>query len=360
MSTRENVLKALEENKGSAVSGEDLANRLNISRAAVWKAIQELRKEGYRVDAITNKGYSLARDSDVLSAEGILPYLTRDSMAGLVHVFKSVESTNLAAKKMALDGAAAGTVVIAQEQTKGRGRMGRSFFSPPAGGIYMSFILRPGLGNAASVLITTAASVAVCKAIEAVTGISCGIKWVNDIYKGKKKVCGILTEAATDFESGRIDYIVLGIGINYNTPQAAFPAELAGVAGSLFEGAPENVGNTALRERNEQGCAGNFAEGRRGGATRNQLIAEIISQVLDIGDKLETREFIREYKARSIVLGKEILIIPIAGPNRDRNVTEGIPAVAVDIDEDGGLVVRHPDGALETLKSGEISIRTRN
>lgn len=342
MPTRENVLKALEENKGSAVSGEELANRLNISRAAVWKAIRDLRREGYRIDAITNKGYSLAPDSDVLSAEGILPYVNRDSMTGRIHVFKSLESTNLTAKKMALDGAAAGTVVITEEQTKGRGRMGRSFFSPPAGGIYMSFILRPGLDNAKSVLITTAASAAVCKAIENVTEISCGIKWVNDIYKGDKKICGILTEAVTDVESGNIDHIVLGIGINYNTPPSAFPAELAGIAGSLFEDAC----NAALREINKQG------------ATRNRLIAEIINQVLDISGKLETREFIREYKARSFVLGKEILVIPAAGPDKERDPAAGIPASAVDIDEDGGLVVRYQDGSLQTLKSGEISIRT--
>jgi len=330
MTTRENVLKALEENKGFAVSGEELANSLNISRAAVWKAIQELRREGYRIDAITNRGYCLARDSDVLSAEGILPFVKRDSMKGLIHVFKSVESTNLTAKKMALEGAPAGTVVIAEEQTKGRGRLGRSFFSP-SGGIYVSFILRPPIKAAKSVLITTAASVSVCKAIEDVTGISCRIKWVNDIYKDEKKICGILTEAATDFESGNIDYIVLGIGINHSAPQSGFPAEISGTAGSLYEGTPETG--------------------------RNRLIAEIINQISEIDEKLFSKDFIREYKERSFILGKEILIINAAAPDGQRN-PEGTPATAVDIDEEGGLVVRHPDGRLETLKSGEVSIRT--
>lgn len=331
MPTRENVLKALEENKGFAVSGGELANSLNISRAAIWKAIQELRKEGYRIDAITNRGYCLAPDSDVLSAEGILPYVKRDFMKGLIHVFKSVESTNLTAKKMALDGAPAWTVVISEEQTKGKGRLGRSFFSP-SGGIYISFILRPSLKAAKSVLITTAASVAVCEAIEKVTGISCRIKWVNDIYKDGRKICGILTEAVTDFESGNIDYIVLGIGINYNAPQSRFPEEISGIAGSLYEGTPETG--------------------------RNRLIAEIINQVLEINEKLLSKDFIREYKNRSFILGKEILIIHAAAPNGGRNPAEGTPATAVDIDEEGGLVVRHPDGRLETLKSGEVSIRT--
>ena len=334
MSTKGNVLKALEENKGTTVSGEELATLLNRSRAAIWKAIQELRKEGYHIDAITNKGYCLSQDSDMLSVEGILPYLSDSTAADRIHVFKQLESTNLTAKRMALDGASAETVVIAEEQTKGKGRMGRSFYSPSGSGIYMSFILAPRFDTAKSVLITTAASVAVCKAIEKVTGISCQIKWVNDVYMNDKKICGILTEAVTDFESGRIHYIVLGIGINYSTSRTAFPKELSGIAGSLYEGATEDH------------------------ISRNRLIAEIINQVFAVNERLESREFISEYKARSFVLGKEIRIIPTIGPDAERNFDEGIPATVMDIDGDGGLVVKYQDGTLSTLNSGEISIRT--
>lgn len=334
MSTKGNVLKALEENKGATVSGEELATLLNRSRAAIWKAIQELRKEGYHIDAITNKGYCLSQDSDMLSAEGILPYLSDSTAADRIHVFKQLESTNLTAKRMALDGAPAETVVIAEEQTKGKGRMGRSFYSPSGSGIYMSFILAPRFDTAKSVLITTAASVAVCKAIEKVTGISCQIKWVNDVYMNGKKICGILTEAVTDFESGRIHYIVLGIGINYSTSKTAFPKELSGIAGSLYEGATEDH------------------------ISRNRLIAEIINQVFAVNERLESREFISEYKARSFVLGKEIRIIPTIGPDAERNFDEGIPATVMDIDGDGGLVVKYQDGTVSTLNSGEISIRT--
>ena len=333
MSTRVNVLKALEENKGMTISGEELASRLTISRAAVWKAIQELRRDGYRIDAITNKGYCLAQESDVLSVEGILPYVDHAAMVGQIHVFKAVESTNLTAKKMALDGAPHGTVVIAEEQTKGRGRMGRSFFSPQGGGIYMSFILEPRFDAAKSVLITTAASVAVCKAIEAVTGISCGIKWVNDVYLGQKKICGILTEAVTDFESGHIDYIVLGIGINYSTAQDVFPKELAGIAGSLL------------------------SEPSSGDISRNRLIAEVINQVFEINENLESRKFIEDYRNRSFVLGSDILVIPRIKSDKDSSTAEGVPATALDIDGDGGLVVRYRDGSVQTLNSGEISIR---
>ncbi len=344
MSTKDNVLKVLEENKGKTVSGEELANQLSISRTAIWKAIQELRKGGYEINAITNKGYCLSRKSDVLSVEGILPYVKESFISDRIHVFQSVESTNLTAKRMALDGAPSGTIIIAEEQTKGRGRMGRSFFSPPSSGIYISFILKPHFDTAKSVLITTAASVAVCKAIEKVTGISCQIKWVNDVYIGEKKICGILTEAVTDFESGHIDYIVLGIGINYNIAQTAFPKELENIAGSLFDG------NTIPPAADDQSQGSSIS--------RNQLIAEVINQVSDISSNLESREFIKDYKSRSFVLGKEILISSTIRPNQERNLAKGIQAIAEDIDEDGGLVVRYPDDSVCTLNSGEISIRT--
>lgn len=337
MSTKGNVLKALEENKGATVSGEELAGRLSLSRAAVWKAISELRKEGYRIDAITNRGYCLSEDSDLLSAEGIFPHVAYPSMSERIHVFKTVESTNLTAKKMALEGAPAGSAVIAEEQTKGRGRMGRSFHSPPSGGIYMSFILKPRFDASKAVLITTAASVAVCRAIEKITGISCEIKWVNDVYAKGKKVCGILTEAVTDFETGQIEHIVLGIGINYNTPAEAFPEGLSEVAGSLFNGVSESSAE--------------------GAASRNRLIAEVINQVLEINEELELRTFIKEYRRRSMVLGKEIRILTPGRTDGKRDFSEGILAAAVDVDDDGGLVVRYEDGTLSTLNTGEVSVR---
>ncbi|MGI6747300.1 MAG: biotin--[acetyl-CoA-carboxylase] ligase [Anaerovoracaceae bacterium] len=347
MSTKAKVLKALEENKGKTISGEELANSLNISRAAVWKAIQELRKEGYRIDAVTRKGYCLTQNSDILSAEGILPYMKRSYMSDRIHVFKTIPSTNLTAKKMALDGAPFGTVVIAEEQTKGRGRFGRSFHSPPLSGIYISFILEPRFDMTKSVLITTAASVAVCKAIEEVTGIYCQIKWVNDIFMGEKKICGILTEAVSNFENGQIEHIVIGIGINYSTNTSDFPEELQKTAGSLFGDMHTPYNDNQLKDLVSNPSI-----------SRNRLIAEVINQILDINENLESRDFIPEYKKRSFVLGKEILIIPAGGAQGERNLSEGTTALALDIDQDGGLVVQYRDGSIDTLNSGEISIRT--
>lgn len=341
MSTKENVLKVLEINKGSTISGEELASQLNVSRSAIWKTIQELRKEGYAIDAITNKGYCLSLGNDVLSAQGILPHLHFQDISDRIFVYKTLESTNLTAKKMALEGALPGSVIIAEEQTKGRGRMGRSFFSPAEGGIYMSILLRPSLNISKSVLITTAASVAVCKAIEKVTGIRCQIKWVNDIFFNNKKICGILTEAVTDFETGHIEYIILGIGINFNTSNSSFPSEIASIAGSLLP--------TDENSKSEDSCS----------PSRNQLIAEVINHVIELNDNLESREFLKDYKSRSLVLGKEIRVIQIGDSESNLNGNLATDATAIDIDGDGGLIVRYKDGTISTLNSGEISIRVK-
>jgi len=348
MSTKVNVLKALEEKKGSTISGEELAGILGVSRTAIWKAIRELRKDGYSIDAITNKGYSLSINNDVVSAQGILSYLNVHEICDRIFVYKSLESTNQTAKKLALEGAQPGTVVIAEEQTKGRGRMGRSFFSPPESGIYLSIILKPSFNINKSVLITTAASVAVCKAIEETTGISSQIKWVNDIYVNNKKICGILTEAVTDFETGHIEYIILGIGINYKTSEEGFPSEISDIAGSLYE------------ERFS--CHDSFDNINTGTkalsiASRNQLIAEIINNVLQINENLESREFLKDYKSRSLVLGREIRVLRSGSLDAGQDIELAPEATAIDIDHDGGLIVKYKDLTVTTLNSGEISIR---
>lgn len=329
MSTKDQILKILEENRGTTISGESLAQTIGVSRAAIWKSITELRKEGFIIDAVTNSGYSLSPLNDALSIPGILshcinPHVTSDQ----IHIFETLESTNLTAKKMALDGAVHGTVVIAKQQTIGRGRMGRSFFSPTSGGIYMSMVLKPTFDTSHAVLITTAASVAVSRAIAETTGLEVQIKWVNDLYLEGKKICGILTEAVTNFETNEIDTLILGIGVNFSTPQEEIPPKLADIIGVLF---PHSSAT----------------------CTRNQLIAHVITEILHVIDTLESRQFIEEYKQRSLVLGKEINVLKSGVP---------YPATVLDIDSDGGLVVKYKESNLgqaqiATLNSGEISIR---
>ena len=317
------VLKVLEENKGRTVSGAEIAKTLNLSRTSIWKAINSLRDDGYIINAVTNKGYSLADNTDLISKEGISLYLNKEFSNIDIYTYKTTSSTNEVAKKLALTGAKHGTVVISEEQTAGKGRMGRSFYSPANTGIYMSIILRPTLTAMDSVLITTSSSVAICDAIHKVTGIECQIKWINDIYINNKKIGGILTEASTNFESGTIDYLILGIGINFNNPKDNFPDALKEIAGSLYKG-------------------------NSNGVNRNMLCAKIVNNILSIIPKIKDYDFIPEYKKRSIILNKEIMYTSGGVYSKGK---------AIDINKDGSLVIKHDDGSIKVLNSGEVSIR---
>ena len=183
------------------LSGEKLAGELGISRAAVWKMIASLRQEGYCIEAVKKRGY-LLQETDVLSAQQIRRALAKPWREIPIQVYDCIDSTNTQAKRQLSAGWRGEAILTAQEQTAGRGRRGRDFYSPRDKGIYMSLILQPQLRIEESLLITSAAAVAVCRALEGELGGELGIKWVNDIYRGGKKVCGILTEAITDFELG--------------------------------------------------------------------------------------------------------------------------------------------------------------
>lgn len=322
MSVKDQVLAALEKNKGTSISGEALANQMNVSRTAVWKAIKSLREEGYEIQALTNRGYSLSTESDVLSAQGIRPYLDSPYRDLPLHIYQSIDSTNNQARILASGGAPHGTAVLALHQTQGKGRMGRTFVSPDRMGIYLSLLLKPDFDVSHSLLVTTAASVAVVHAIKKVCDLDPMIKWVNDIYLDGKKICGILTEALTDFETGQIEYLVLGIGINCNTK--GIPDDLKNIVGAL----PDTV-------------------------SKNHLAAEVINQVMTLVQNLEAERFIREYQEHSMVTGQNILVYK-GGYKED---VRGIPARALGIDKQGGLKVLYSSGEQETLTSGEVSIR---
>ena len=324
MSVKNNILHILESNKGKTLSGQELADMLNVSRTAVWKAINSLKDDGYNIKSTPNKGYSLSESSDMLSAEGIRLYLNEEYKNIPITVYKTIDSTNAKAKLLAVQNAEHGTTIIAEEQTKGRGRFGRDFFSPSDSGIYMSIILKPELNIENSVLITSAAAVVVCNAIEKFTNVSPKIKWVNDIFIGDKKVCGILTEAVTNFESGMLDCVVVGIGINVKTRNEEFPLELQNTAGSIFIDDDSFI--------------------------RNQLTAEIINNMLRISKKLESKDFMPAYKQRSMILGEHILY------KKDNKWHEGYASY---IDDYGGLVVYTEDGQKITLNSGEVSIKKK-
>lgn len=322
MELKQQILKTLEENRGNSVNGAMMAEMLSVTRSAIWKNIKQLQKEGHHIDAVPNRGYRLKASNDILTAESIAPYLKNKAQDFHLDVRSSVTSTNTLAKEMASKGAAEGTVVLASEQTEGRGRMGRSFYSPNSTGLYLSLILRPKLDINDSLLITTSAAVAVAQAIEQLTDNDAQIKWVNDIFMNGKKVCGILTEASLNIENGGLEYAVVGIGINVTTKE--FPRNIENIAGSIFSEKPEDQPITSI------------------------LAAEILNNLSDSMDNLTARSYLSEYKKRSFLIGKDIYVLK----GKDTFL-----AKAIDIDDRARLVVEYSNKSREALSSGEVSVR---
>ena len=247
-STKDALLRLLEERRGQSLSGEEAAKTLGITRSAVWKAVKALEQDGYIIDAATKRGYSMSPNSNVISVQGLLPYLRKGVDPEKIAVYKILESTNKTAKEMAVKGAGHGFVIIADAQTAGKGRNGKSFYSPEENGLYISLILSPEayfLPNAAA--MTIAAAGVVCLSVSRICKAETAIKPINDILFKGKKVCGILTEAVLDLESGHAEWFVVGIGINIGSN--GFPDELKNIATSLYSKRPEaNVRNLLAAE----------------------------------------------------------------------------------------------------------------
>ena len=321
MSTKIEVLQALMD-VPEGMSGERLARKLGVRRNSVWKAVQQLRGEGYGIEAVNNRGYRLASAPNRVSQPEIQRWLTARTLGARMEIHEKLDSTNTRAKALAATGAPHGYLVIAESQSGGRGRFGRPFFSPEHSGVYMTYVLRPRLPAERAVMITSLAAVAVARAIEALADVDVKIKWVNDLYIGERKVCGILCEASLDFESGMLEYAVLGIGINVAAMR--FPDELADIATSI-----ENACGTPV--------------------SRSRLIAEISNQLEALYGQLETGEFMAESRARSNVIGRDVTVL---------RGGETFEARALDIDDQGRLVLR-ANGGIMRLGSGEISLKLK-
>lgn len=323
MKTRDKLLELFESNKGEFFSGEEIAQKLNISRTAVWKAVKSLQGDGYNINAVTNKGYCLSVDTDILSPQGIHKYLSPKCKKLDITVLPSVRSTNSYVYEKAVAGQSEGYVVFANEQTEGRGRYGRNFFSPDATGIYMSMLLRPCNYSAKqAVRLTTMAAVAMCEAIEAVSDCPARIKWVNDIYVNDKKVCGILTDASFSLENGLLEYAVLGAGINVYLPDGGFPEEIRDIAGAIFSG-PQND-------------------------MKNRLAAEFLNHFMMYYTGENQQSYIEKYRERCFVIGRQITV------NRDGKMCN---AHVLGIDDECRLLIRYDDATEEYLMSGDISIK---
>ncbi len=313
MTKKELVLQRLREAAGRPVSGQELARELGVSRAAVWKIIRGLEAEGCRITAGPNRGYRLEQDCGLLSEAEL-----RQRLPGLaVSVLRTVDSTNNEAKRRLLAGETRPMLLTAEEQTAGRGRQGKGFYSPAGTGIYLTLVVHPDLPVTDAVSVTTRASVATARAIRRTTGQTPEIKWVNDLYLDGKKICGILVEAISDFETGITKSLLIGVGVNLTTEQ--FPEGVVG-AGALH---PQGV-------------------------TRTELVAAVTEELQKECADLRDRSYLEDYRAWSMVLGKKIVYW--SGETK----TE---ALAVGIDDHGGLIVENEAGQRTTLQSGEISVR---
>ncbi|MGN8898161.1 biotin--[acetyl-CoA-carboxylase] ligase [Flavonifractor sp. HCP28S3_F3] len=320
---RDDVLTLLRQQEGEPLSGEAMSRALGVSRAAVWKAMEALRQEGYLISSAPRKGYWLEESPDLLSAGELARPGRR--VGGEIICLDTVDSTNNEIKRRAVGEVPDGLTVVAGEQTGGRGRRGRSFVSPPGKGLYLSAALRPECPLSEVSALTAWSAVAVCDAIEAVCGIRPGIKWPNDVILNGRKLCGILTELELEAETAALRYVVVGIGVNVSQTEVDFGPEVAPVAISLAQA----LGKAPRR-------------------------AEVARALLDSLDRLytgfpqERAQWLERYRADCLTVGQPIRVLFAAGER------EG---TALGVEEDFSLRVAWKDGGEEVISSGEVSVR---
>ncbi|HHY92101.1 MAG TPA: biotin--[acetyl-CoA-carboxylase] ligase [Firmicutes bacterium] len=315
------VLKLLAGQPDSYTSGEEISRALGVSRTAVWKYISDLRRSGYDIEAHPRLGYRLQGRPDKLLPTEVRSGLKTARLGQAVHYFATITSTNDVARDLAERGAPEGTLVVAEEQRSGRGRRGRAWASPPGVGIWASLVLRPDFLPSQAPLLTLTAAVAGAEAIHQVTGLTAGIKWPNDLLLGGRKVAGILMELSAELDA--VLYVILGIGINVNT--AAFPAEIAPVATSLYREAGRSV-------------------------SRRELLQAFLERFEYWYDRLpEEAEALRNrWRELSVTLGRRVTVI---------SPQFTVAGVARNIDREGALLLETETGDLVRILSGDVSLR---
>ena len=316
------ILKLLKETAGY-ISGQELCEKFGVSRTAVWKVINQLKEEGYEIEAVRNKGYILKGAADVLSKEELESTIHTKWAVTQVAFFEETDSTNNEIRRLAEQGAPHGTLAVAERQLGGKGRRGRVWTSPAGVGIWMSMLLRPQIDPMAASMLTLVMALSTRRGIEKATGLKSEIKWPNDLVLNKKKICGILTEMSTELME--IQYVIPGTGINVN--QMEFPDDIKATATSL------RIESGKIQKRSE-------------------IIAAIMEAFEGYYDTfIETQDMsglIEEYNANLVNLGNEVCVLDPAGEYR--GVSEGI-------NKEGALLVRLSDGTLKEIISGEVSVR---
>jgi len=321
------ILRLLKERQPEYVSGEEICKSLNVTRTAVWKHIQVLREDGYEIDARPRAGYLLTGVPDKLLPEEIRDGLTIRFIGRKVFYYDRVSSTNDLARELARKGAGDGSLVVAEEQTGGKGRLGRGWFSPAYKGIWFSLILYPPVNPFDASQITMLAAVALASAIRDVTGVAAGIKWPNDLLVNGRKICGILTELSAEMD--RINHLVVGVGINANLDPEDFPGEVWNTATSLKIEAGRPISRVGLLQA---------------------ALAEF--------EKWYTVWLTGGF-APVLAKWKE-MSVSLHCPVRIHTLNKAWDGWAEDVDEDGALLLRLPDGKLQRLVSGEVSLRLVN
>ncbi|MDD4909279.1 MAG: biotin--[acetyl-CoA-carboxylase] ligase [Candidatus Omnitrophica bacterium] len=299
------------------VSGEDLSRHLKISRSAVWKHIQELRQSGYEISAVPHLGYRLDALTDKLFPQEITSSLNTKFVGRKIHYYESVSSTMDIATKLAVEGEEEGAIVCAESQSRGRGRIGRQWFSPKAKGIYISLILRPNLPPSEAAKLTILSAVSCCKAINEETGVSAGIKWPNDLLVRGRKAGGILTEL--NAETDRVRFVVIGIGINVNNARSGIP----------------DYATSLRQERGESVCRVSLLR-----AILRRIEADYIHLL-----KYGASSIINEWRGLSLTLHSRVKVVCY---NRE------VVGEAQDIDSDGGLLIRKDSGLVEKVFAGDV------
>lgn len=321
---RERILEILREKMPEPVSGEILSQELAVSRTAVWKHIQALKNEGYTIESVPKKGYILKEVPDRLKPAEVVANLQTKWLGHQLHYCELTTSTNELAKRLANDGCENGMVVIAEEQNSGKGRLSRGWFSPFARGVWFSVVLKPPFMPQEASKCTLLAAVAVVKAVNKYQGVKASIKWPNDVLLDGKKLVGILTEMSAEF--GKINSIVIGTGINVNVPKEIVPEELRATAVSLADVAREPI-------------------------SRVQLLADVLANMEALYEQVLQEGFkpvLEEWKQYSSTLGQQVKVI---APDQTYY------GEAVNIDEDGLLIVKRTDGTMEKVIAGDVSIR---
>ncbi|WP_456278570.1 biotin--[acetyl-CoA-carboxylase] ligase [Bacillus sp. AK128] len=321
---REKLLEVFTDADGEFVSGQKLSEVLGCSRTAVWKHIEDLRKEGYELEAVRRKGYRITIKPEKITSNEIQLGLKTKYLGRSIHYEETVTSTQKIAHKLAYDGANEGTIILAEEQIAGRGRLDRSWYSPKYTGIWMSIILRPAIPLPQSPQLTLLAAVSIAQAIQEVTGLEPEIKWPNDILFDRKKTVGILTELQA--EADRINSIIIGVGINVNQSEQDFPDDIKEKSTSLFIQSGKKV-------------------------NRAELIQTILEKLEKLYESyLQTGFYPIKllWEAYAISIGKEIVASTLNGK---------IIGMAKGITDEGVLVIEDESGKTHYVHSADIEIK---